>query len=99
VFWPTSTTADAFEDDVTSFSTCETTLFPGGPTCGFVEMPFPAQGGDSGSLLALGGAMYGLCSGRVGSSSSLFTPIMTVIDRLRADFGGEVRLWNPSDDI
>jgi hypothetical protein len=99
VFWPTSEGFTGGRDPVSttvlSYLASTSVLFDGDPRDGFVELPFAVTPGDSGSLLATSDAMLGLCSGEIEERWSLFTPLSTVMDRLRADHG-KVDLWDPT---
>jgi len=93
VFWPTHDDAGApFAMKPTSLDASTQVLFPGGPHAGFIKLPFTAQEGDSGSVLAMGGAYYALCSGQVGTT--YFTPIASILRRLKREHG-DVELWHP----
>jgi hypothetical protein len=95
VFWPTSEAdPDPIDLDVKSFSVCFIPLFgPGGPHCRFVEARMRASEGDSGSLLMLDDAYYGLCSGTAGTST-YFTATSDVVAALAPHFG-RIRPWRP----
>jgi hypothetical protein len=95
-FWPTNEDdPDPIDLSVTSFSARIDHLFGSGrPQDGFIQIQFPAIEGDSGSVLALDDAYYGLCSGTAGSSS-YFTPIAAIVAALRNDFGS-IQLWQSS---
>jgi hypothetical protein len=103
VFWPTN---DDFGEPidmlVTSHCASSEVLFGGFPADGFIELTHEVIPGDSGSMLAVQHGdtheMIGLCSGQLAQSVSLFTPLATVLDRLRADHG-EVELWNPANEL
>jgi len=95
-FWPTSESEpDPIDVRIASFSACFEPLFgPGGPRCRFIEVRLPATEGDSGSVLALRGEYYGLCSGTAGASS-YFTSISDVVQALGKHFT-RVSLWQPN---
>lgn len=93
VFWPTHDGAGApFAIKPSSHDASTQVLFPGGPHAGFIKLPFTAKEGDSGSVLAMGGAYYALCSGQAGTS--YFTPIASILRRLKKE-NGDVELWHP----
>jgi hypothetical protein len=95
-FWPTdSAPAQATPIQVKSFSACNPVPALGGARCGYILMPFGALGGDSGSVLAIGDAHYGICSFQVAGSQTFFTPTTSILKRFAVDFGG-VTLWNPN---
>ncbi|HKO50180.1 MAG TPA: hypothetical protein VJV79_20760 [Polyangiaceae bacterium] len=95
VFWPTSEDdPDPIELQIVSFSVRFDPLFgPHGPKTRFIQMQLSASEGDSGSALAFGGALYGLCSGTAGPSA-YFTAIADVVQSLRSDFGS-IKPWQP----
>lgn len=93
IFWPTHQAAGApFAMKPSSWDASTQVLFPEGPHTGFIKLPFTAKEGDSGSVLAMGGAYYALCSGQVGTT--FFTPIASVLNRLQKE-NGKVELWQP----
>lgn len=95
VFWATNPdSAGSFEAPISSYRTSDNVIFGDGDVHdGFIEMPFIASGGDSGSLLSLNGLYYGICAGHVGDAT-LFTPFARVMDRVRQT-NPEARLWTP----
>lgn len=93
VFYPTSVGNEGpYEIDISSYWASTSVLFRGGPQGGLIEIPRGVIGGDSGSVLALNGEYYGLCSGNVEGQWSFFTPIAAAIERLRSEYD-EVALW------
>jgi hypothetical protein len=95
VFWATNPgSAGSYEAPISSYTTSDSILFGDGEIHdGFIEMPFIASGGDSGSLLSVNGSYYGICAGHVGDST-LFTPFARVMDRVR-ETHPEATLWTP----
>jgi len=95
VFWSTSPESSGwFEAPISSYRTSDNVLFGDGDLHdGFIEMPFIASGGDSGSLLSLNGLYYGICAGHVGDAT-LFTPFARVLDHVRQT-NPEATLWTP----
>jgi hypothetical protein len=95
VFWATNPeSTGAYEAPISSYQTSDNILFCDGDVHdGFIEMPFIASGGDSGSLLSLNGLYYGICAGHVGDAT-LFTPFARVLDRVR-ETNPEATLWTP----
>lgn len=95
VFWATNPEgAGPYEAPISSFRTSDSILFGDDNIHdGFIEMPFIALGGDSGSVLSLNNRYYGICAGHVGDAT-LFTPFARVCDRVR-QHNPEARLWIP----
>jgi hypothetical protein len=95
VFWATNPESTGpYEAPISSYRTSDTILFCDGEVHdGFIEMPFIASGGDSGSLLSVNGLYYGVCAGHVGDAT-LFTPFARVLDRVR-ETNPEATLWTP----
>lgn len=90
-FWPTWTDSQSsFVEDILSFSSS----VPGGVGDGYVMLPCCTALGDSGSLLQLGSAYYGLASQRDGNYS-FFTPLSLVKRRLQ-QAGANVTTWRPT---
>jgi hypothetical protein len=95
VFWATNPeSAGSYEAPISSYNACDAVLFGDGEVYdGFIEMPFIASGGDSGSLLSVNGLYYGICAGHVGDAT-LFTSFARAIDRVRQK-NPEATLWTP----
>lgn len=95
VFWPTSVDNHGpYQVEILSFFASTSVLFRRGRQDGLIEVSGGVVWGDSGSVLSLNGEYYGLCSGEVQGRWSFFTPIASVLDRLRSEYR-EVRLWHP----
>lgn len=89
-FWPTwADHKSSFVEDVLSFSAC----IPDGVGCGYVMLTRCTNLGDSGSTLQIDGSYYALASQRDGNNS-FFTPISSVVSRLRSS-GATAVPWRP----
>ncbi len=89
-FWPTAADQQpSFVEKVMSFSAC----IPSSIGCGYVMLTRCTSPGDSGSSLQIGSSYYALASRRDGNNS-FFTPITTIVDRLKSP-GVQVTPWSP----
>ena len=95
VFWQSHDGDDSAPTaPVLTYSGVTSALFGArGPSTGFIETSHLVVPGDSGSLLSLDAALYGICSGYVGHTA-FFTPIATALRSLKRQ-GKKCSIYTP----